>query len=75
MVRTAAPSRSGVLLSAGANSISVSGISRGNGSYGGSIAFTPSVPETATWGMMILGFVGMGAVMRYRRKSTKVAFA
>jgi hypothetical protein len=68
-------SGSGVLLSAGANSISVSGISRGNSSYGGSIAFTPSVPETATWGMMILGFVGMGAAMRYRRKSTKVAFA
>jgi hypothetical protein len=34
-----------------------------------------SVPETATWGMMILGFVGMGAAMRYRRKSTRVAFA
>jgi hypothetical protein len=65
---------SGVSLSAGANSIVVNGISRGNGSYGGSIAFTPSVPETATWGMMILGFVGMGATMRYRRKSTNVAF-
>jgi hypothetical protein len=65
----------GIMLSAGANSIVVNGISRGNGSYGGSIAFTPSVPETATWGMMILGFVGMGAAMRYRRKSTNVAFA
>jgi hypothetical protein len=65
---------SGVSLSAGANSIVVNGVSRGNGSYGGSIAFTPSVPETATWGMMILGFVGMGAAMRHRRKSLKVAF-
>ncbi|WP_242153799.1 FxDxF family PEP-CTERM protein [Sphingomonas sp. BAUL-RG-20F-R05-02] len=68
-------SSAGVMLSAGANSIVVNGISRGNGSYGGSIAFTPSVPETATWGMMILGFIGMGAAMRYRRKSTKIAFA
>ncbi|WP_267389279.1 FxDxF family PEP-CTERM protein [Sphingomonas sp. GC_Shp_3] len=68
-------SGAGIMLSAGANTILVSGISRGNGSYGGSIAFTPSVPETATWGMMILGFVGMGAAMRYRRKSTNVAFA
>jgi hypothetical protein len=32
------------------------------------------VPETATWGMMILGLIGMGAAMRYRRKSTKIAF-
>ncbi len=32
------------------------------------------VPETATWGMMILGFIGIGAAMRYRRKSTKIAF-
>ena len=68
-------SGSGITLLAGANSIVVNGTSRGNGSYGGSIAFTPSVPETATWGMMILGFVGMGAAMRYRRKSTNVAFA
>lgn len=68
-------SASGVTLLAGVNSIVVNGDSRGNGSYGGSISFTPSVPETATWGMMILGFVGMGAAMRYRRKSTKVAFA
>jgi hypothetical protein len=65
----------GLALPAGMNSIVVNGISRGNGSYGGSIAFTPSVPETATWGMMILGFVGMGVAMRYRRKSTNVAFA
>lgn len=69
---------SGLALSSGLNSITVNGFSRGNGSYGGSLSFTPltsSVPETATWGMMILGFVGMGAAMRYRRNSTEVAFA
>ena len=68
-------SSAGVSLPGGMNSIVINGLSRGNGSYGGSLSFTPSVPETATWGMMILGFVGMGAAMRYRRKSTKVAFA
>jgi hypothetical protein len=68
-------SGAGISLPGGMNSIVITGISRGNGSYGGSLSFTPSVPETATWGMMILGFVGMGAAMRYRRKSTNVAFA
>jgi len=65
---------SGVSLSAGANSIVVSGISGGNGSRGGSIALTPSVTEIATWGMMIADFVGVGAAMRYRRTSTNAAF-
>ncbi len=64
---------SGVALSAGSNSIVVNGLSRGNGSYGGSISFAPAVPEMATWGMMILGFVGTGAAMR-RRRNTTVTF-
>ena len=34
-----------------------------------------AVPETATWGMMIAGFGMMGASLRYRRRSSKVAFA
>jgi hypothetical protein len=34
-----------------------------------------AVPETATWGMMIAGFGIMGAGLRSRRRSTKVAFA
>ena len=34
----------------------------------------PSVPEPATWGMMILGFGVAGAAMR-RRTTTKVSFA
>lgn len=32
------------------------------------------VPEPATWGMMILGFGAIGSAVRYRRRSTKVAF-
>lgn len=36
-------------------------------SYSGSINFlTPAVPEPATWGMMLLGFAGMGMTMRRR---------
>lgn len=34
-----------------------------------------SVPEIATWSMMILGFGLMGASFRYRRRSANVTFA
>ena len=68
---------SGVSLMAGNNNITVTGLARGNGSYGGNISFiadaVPAVPEMGTWGMMILGFVGMGAAMR-RRRNTTVTF-
>jgi hypothetical protein len=37
------------------------------------IFLTPSVPEPATWGLMILGFGMMGGLLRSRK--TKVAFA
>lgn len=37
--------------------------------------FAASVPEPATWGMMILGFGLMGAAMRYRRHKTSVSYA
>lgn len=33
-----------------------------------------AVPETASWGMMILGFGVIGGAARYRRRSAKVAF-
>jgi hypothetical protein len=32
-----------------------------------------AVPETSTWAMMILGFMGVG-FMAYRRKAAKPAF-
>ena len=28
----------------------------------------PPVPEVSTWAMMILGFMGLGVIMAYRRK-------
>ncbi|WP_445192238.1 PEPxxWA-CTERM sorting domain-containing protein [Sphingomonas sp. Tas61C01] len=34
-----------------------------------------AVPEPATWSMMLVGFGMMGAAVRYRRRSTKTAYA
>ena len=43
---------------------------------GVSIAAVAAVPESATWGMMILGFAAMGFAMRRRAKvRTNVSFA
>jgi hypothetical protein len=44
---------------------------RANG--GGNFGAVGSVPEPATWGLMILGFGGIGAVLRRRRTSLAVA--
>jgi hypothetical protein len=43
-------------------------------SVGGSATVT-AIPEPATWAMMLLGFGMVGAGVRYRRRSTKVAYA
>ena len=57
--------------------IVVTGTSRGNGSYGGNLTFTPAaaVPEPATWAMMLLGFAGIGWQFRRRRNATLAQFA
>lgn len=58
------------------NTIVVSGISRGQGSYGGNLTFTPTaVPEPATWAMMLLGFAGIGFHFRRRRGAALAQFA
>jgi len=54
------------------NSIVVTGVSRGNGAYGGQLAFIPGVPEPATWGLLMVGF-GMVGVSIRRRSSNVVA--
>ncbi len=53
------------------NELSISGVSRGNGSYGGSATFTPAVPEPATWAMMLLGFGAIG--FSFRRRPVSLA--
>jgi hypothetical protein len=59
-----------VPITAGAmNEIIISGISRGNGSYGGQGVFVPlAVPEPAAWAMLIggFGFAGMSIRRRVR---------
>jgi PEP-CTERM motif len=59
------------------DTLTVTGISRGNGSYGGNLTFSPttSVPEPATWAMMLLGFAGIGWQFRRRRTATLPQFA
>jgi hypothetical protein len=43
------------------------------GATTGNFAFTPGVPEPATWGLMIVGFGGAGAMLRRRRAATAFA--
>jgi len=38
-------------------------------------AAAPAVPEPATWAMMLVGFGMIGATARYRRRTTKIAYA
>ena len=58
------------------NSLTVNYLSRGQGSYSGTLTFTPGpIPEPATWAMMLLGFGAMGMVIRRRKQRTRVAYA
>ena len=87
IMRTAGPGGAAVFESASANGIpitagvlntlTVNGVSRGAGAYGGQISFIPTagVPEPSTWALLLVGFGLTGAAMRYRRRSTKIAYA
>lgn len=53
-----------------ANTLVISGLSRGLGQYSGTLTFLPSaVPEPGTWAMMLLGFGAVGFAMRRRRRT------
>jgi hypothetical protein len=59
------------------NILSITYLSRGAGSYGGNLSFAPSaIPEPGTWAMMLLGFGGIGLMLRSRRRQqTRVSYA
>lgn len=54
------------------NDITVNGVSRGLGSFGGNATFLP-IPEPATWMMMLLGFGAIGFSMRRRTRPAALA--
>lgn len=53
-------------VSAGLQTITVSGVAGKSASYDGVLAFESAVPEPATWALMIFGFGMAGSAMRRR---------
>ena len=65
-----------VAVNPGANTLTVNGTSGGLYSYGGNISFAKlqaSVPEPASWALMILGFGGLGGALRTKRRAAALA--
>lgn len=64
-------------ITAGNYFLRVDGVSRGSGSYGGQVTFTPSaaVPEPAAWLMMVAGFGLLGAALRRRPRTVALTYA
>ncbi|TCD04863.1 PEP-CTERM sorting domain-containing protein [Erythrobacteraceae bacterium CFH 75059] len=60
---------------AGTQTLVVNGLSRGVGSFGGSITFSPTaaVPEPTTWALLLLGFAAVGFSMRRNKVSAQEA--
>lgn len=58
---------------AGVQTLVINGLARGNGSFGGSIAFAPTaaVPEPTTWALLLLGFAAVGFSMRRSKPSVR----
>jgi hypothetical protein len=63
-----------ISVAAGLQTIVVKGATGFNGSFAGQFSFIPVV-EPATWGFMILGFAGVGAVLRRRHATAAAATA
>ena len=61
-------------VAAGQQTLVVNGRSGGNGSYSGTLSFAMGgVPEPASWAMMIIGFGGIGALMRRKSRDGSTA--
>lgn len=63
------------IISGNWNILRVEYLSRGDGSYGGNLTFRPTVPEPATWALMMLGFGAIGFAMRRRKQEVRVRYA
>lgn len=61
-------------VAAGLQTLSITGASQALGEYNGSFSFA-SVPEPATWGMMILGLGAVGFSMRRRKANVSVSYS
>ncbi len=58
-----------VPVTGGTQTLEVKGTSGGNGSFSGTLSFAmTAMPEPASWAMMIVGFGGIGAMLRRRRR-------
>ena len=53
---------------AGDYRLTFGGTTTGGGGESGTLSFFQAVPEPSTWGMMLLGFAGIGFAMRRRRQ-------
>jgi hypothetical protein len=55
-------------VTSGTQTLVVNGKSGGNGSFSGTLSFAlTALPEPASWAFMIVGFGGIGAMLRRRR--------
>lgn len=64
----------GLAVSPGLQTLGINGTSGGNGSYAGtfSVATLASVPEPASWALLLVGFGVVGSTLRRRRLATSV---
>lgn len=59
----------------GIQNLVVNGISRGNGTFAGTVSFAPTapIPEPTTWALLLLGFAAVGFSMRRSKPSAQEA--
>ncbi len=71
-----------ILVTGGPQTLTIKGSSGGMGAYSGTIAFSTAgriggfgggIPEPAAWGLMVVGFGGLGGMLRAKRRLAAVA--
>lgn len=68
------------LTAGGSQTLTVNGVSGGNGTYSGALAFSlipggGGVPEPASWALMLVGFGGVGALLRSQHRRPAMGMA